>query len=360
MAFASGTVDFFLSSTNLSSNINKLLTTTPGVSNDVTTAAFGTNTTSRYFRFIPTTAAGTDMGAGTPPFAFANVGWKVLSTDMNSLTNATRFIAAGDWVMTFDIWGTTAQVTSDSVLAVEVWRVASGGATATRIFSASSAAFAAGITAAPKVVTITKTAVARVDFAVGETLMIEVYLQSLGIAVTGQTLTCRLEAATGATTGQSAETHSGQALQTVFSQSTSDAAPSADGTTRVALFPRALADTAAASDAAIRSYHGVRGLSDSAVATDVLTRVASFPRATSDAAPSSDVTTRIALFNRALADLAPAVDTVTRHFVVSRQLADSALAADAITRIATYVRATADNLASSAVTVKKMLTIFDD
>lgn len=156
--------------------------------NDATKCDAGTNTTRRSFfvKVLETNAVSAAIAAAQ------DEGWKIDEADMDSNAAATRFIAAGTWTFRIFLLPTVAQTgigDSDTDVTVIYHRVSSAGI-ASELFRDAALDQVVGLLGLQVAVSA---AHARVDFAEGESLQIEVWLTFPGALVTGQVVTVRLE-----------------------------------------------------------------------------------------------------------------------------------------------------------------------
>lgn len=349
---AYGTIDkAYLTGDDLApaeTNRKKLSDALPGVGTTATKANFGTNTTARWFRLIPLNGTGTDMGAGVPPFAFANVGWKIDPDDLNSVAGAFRFIASEDWTLRGRLTCTAVTVPNGR-FNWEVWRVAAGGASAIRLFTLESAD--AVLSSLGTNFSAIKAAVARVEFDAGETLMVEVYVRCVGVAITGNTVTLNIED----TEVNATDVDWPGNLQTVFPQSLAETVGGSEALGRRFVGARPLPETVTGADSFARRVIAARGLPETVTGLDNLGRVARFPRALPETVTGIDALGRRMLFPRAFAEMVTGSDALNRSVNYLRGLAEAVTGADSLLRVYRAARALSEIMTGSDALARRLI-----
>ncbi len=167
----------------------KQLSDTAGSSQITTTKAnFSTSTTRRYLHLIPLTTTTATVTPGN-----IGKGWKIDPDTMGATASVNRVIPAGTWTFNANMVATTAQLAADTKLQAVVSRVNGTSGTGTILFTATSAATQLLVTA----VDINWTSASQADFILGsaDTIIVEFFVESIGVAVVGQTLTFNINAA---------------------------------------------------------------------------------------------------------------------------------------------------------------------
>lgn len=182
----------YLRNTNLtpSETDRKLLDVAGAASDSTTKANFSTSGTRRYLHLVPLT---TQTATVTP----GNIGkgWKIDPDTMGATASANKIIPAGTWTFETSMSATTAQLANDTKLQAVVSKVNGVSGTGTVLFTATSAAFALGVGASDQA----WTSAGQPDITLGanDTIIVELFVESIGVVVVGQTLTLIINAASG-------------------------------------------------------------------------------------------------------------------------------------------------------------------
>ncbi len=155
-----------------------------------TKANFSTSTTRRYLHLIPLT---TTTATATP----GNIGkgWKIDPDTMGATASANKIIPAGIWTFETSMVASTAQLANDTKLQAVVSKVNGTAATGTLLFTATSAAFALLVTNSDQ--SWTSSSQPEVTCGADDTIIVEIFVESIGVVVVGQTLTLHINAASG-------------------------------------------------------------------------------------------------------------------------------------------------------------------
>lgn len=171
----------------------KLLDDAAGaVANTATTAGFGTSTTRRFIQFVPITA---NTATATP--APNGKGWKIDNDTMGSQALVKRVIPAGIWTFRLLLSASTAQISNDTRCRVFVSVVngtSGSGTPITGLNGLDSAAVALAVGTTELV--WASGSLGEVEFQANDTMLVEFWVESVGVTLIGQTLTLTLENAT--------------------------------------------------------------------------------------------------------------------------------------------------------------------
>lgn len=157
--------------------------------NTATTAGFSTNTTQRWIQLVPLTVNTT---SATP--AATGKGWKIDPDTMGSTATTKRVIPPGTWTFRLYLQASTTQVTNDTKCRAYVSVVNGTAGTGTPISGLNgldSAAVALGLTASE--VIWSSASIGEIELQAGDTIIVEYWIQSVGVVVVGQTITLNVE-----------------------------------------------------------------------------------------------------------------------------------------------------------------------
>lgn len=157
--------------------------------NTATTAGFSTSSTRRWIQFVPLAANTT---SATP--VKNGKGWKIDPDTMGSIAGARRVIPSGTWTFRLNLKAATAQLSADTKCRVFVSVVngTSGTGTAiTGLDGLDSAAVTLGLSNVE--VVWASGSVGDVILGPDDTVICEFWVESVGVAIVGQTITLTLE-----------------------------------------------------------------------------------------------------------------------------------------------------------------------
>lgn len=168
------------------------LADTAGTTADfLTKANFSTTASRRYLHLIPlitTTATAVPGNIGK--------GWKIDPDTMGATATINRVIPAGVWTFETAMSATVAQIAADTKLQAVVSRVNGVTGIGTVLFSSVSAAFQLLTIASAH----TWDSASQPEFVMGldDTIIVEMFVESIGVTIVGQTLSFGVEAPEGA------------------------------------------------------------------------------------------------------------------------------------------------------------------